>query len=57
MALAWVIYKGGISDTFSDLTDVTAEQLEIASNLVNECSSDAERNTWLLVRAFLWSLW
>src|SRR5256885_1690228 len=57
MALAWVIYKGGISDTFSDLTDVTAEQLEIASNLANECSSDAERNTWLLVRAFLWSSW
>lgn len=32
MALAWVIYEGGINHTFSDLTDVTAEQLEIASN-------------------------
>jgi hypothetical protein len=57
VALAWVIYGGGISDTFSDLTDVTAEQLEIASSLANECSSDAERKTWLLVRAFLWSSW
>jgi hypothetical protein len=57
MALAWIIYKGGISHTFSTLTDQTAEQLEIASNLANECSSDAERKTWLLVRAFLWSSW
>ena len=52
MALAWVIYSGGISDTFSDLIDMTAEQLELALNLAKECSSDAEQKAWLLVRHF-----